>query len=153
IFDALLPLGALTRQGMAVSLAHHAGKGERPIGDAPRGSTALLGHVDISIEMRQPGGNPLTRRRRLAALSRCDETPRQLLIELNAEATEYLAVADEIVDDFLANWDQVRDVHAEAPQKLTRLDILDEWPDDFEKPGRATLWRWLARAVEMQQVA
>ena len=32
IYDALLPLGALTRRGMAVTMAHHPGKGDRPIG-------------------------------------------------------------------------------------------------------------------------
>ena len=29
----------------------------------------LLGHADISIEIRHPGGDPLTHRRRLFALS------------------------------------------------------------------------------------
>src|SRR5258708_9678650 len=46
--------------------------------------TALLAHVDVSIEMRCPGGDPLTRRRRVVALSRHQETPRPLLLELNA---------------------------------------------------------------------
>jgi hypothetical protein len=32
-------------------------------------------------------------------------------------------------------------------QKLTRLDILDEWPADFAKPSTGTLWNWLKRAV------
>src|SRR5947209_5391611 len=95
IYDALLPLGTLLRAGMAVTLAHHPGKKEKPVGLAARGSTAFLAHVDVSIEMRHPGGDPLTRRRRLLAVSRYAETPRRLLVELNADATEYLTVADE----------------------------------------------------------
>ncbi len=76
---SLLPLTALTRANMGVLLLHHPGKGPRPVGQAARGSGALLGHVDISVEMRHPGGDPLTRRRRLQSLSRFADTPRQLL--------------------------------------------------------------------------
>jgi hypothetical protein len=36
----------------------------------------------------------------------------------------------------------------EAPQKLTRDDILAEWPPDFARPNATTLWRWLGRATE-----
>jgi hypothetical protein len=149
IYDALLPLGALTRRGMAVTMAHHPGKGDRPIGLAPRGSTALLAHVDVSIEMRHPGGDPLTRRRRLVALSRYAETPRRLLLELNAQSTEYLVIADGPIDDYLANWDHLRGVLEDAPQKLTRHDILDEWPADFDKPGITALRNWLDRALAL----
>jgi hypothetical protein len=92
MLEILLPLRALTHQAMAVwptplsphggrgqgeggkpmavLILHHPAKGERPLGQAARGSSALLGHVDISIEMRHPGGDPLTRRRRFLALSR-----------------------------------------------------------------------------------
>src|SRR3974377_1369987 len=34
----------------------------------------------------------------------------------------------------------------DAPQKLTRLDILDEWPEDFDKPSPGTLKKWLDHA-------
>jgi hypothetical protein len=152
IYDALLPLGALTRAGMAITMAHHPGKGERPIGLAARGSTALLAHVDISIEMRHPGGDPLTRRRRLLAVSRYAETPRRLLLELNADATDYHTLTDDPTDDFATNWDPLRGVLEEAPQKLTRRDILDEWPTDFEKPGITALRGWLDRAVAVGMV-
>ena len=40
---------------------HHPGKVETRVDLAARGSTALLGHVDISIDMRwRPGGVPVT---------------------------------------------------------------------------------------------
>src|SRR4051812_34518489 len=90
MLEALMPLGALTRDGMAVMLLHHPGPGSRPMGQAARGSGALRGHVDVSIEMRHPGGDPFTRRRRFLSLSRHADTPRQLLLELNADGTEYL---------------------------------------------------------------
>jgi hypothetical protein len=153
IFEALLPLGTLTSLGMAGLALHHPAKGESRPGYAPRGSGALVGHVDVSIEMRHPGGDPLTRRRRFFALSRYAETPRQLLLELNPEATDYLPVVDTHEDGFQANWEQLRMVLSDAPQKLTRLDILDEWPPDFDKPNAVTLSKWLNRAVERSLIA
>jgi hypothetical protein len=147
MLETLLPLAALTRRGMAVLGMHHPSKGHPALGQAARGSGALLGHVDISIELRHPGGHPLTRRRRLLALSRHDATPRQLLIELNAEATDYVVVPDEHEDGFQSNWDVLRLVLDDAPQKLTRDDILDEWPPDFDKPSLNTLRQWLDRAI------
>jgi hypothetical protein len=153
IFDALLPLNDLTRLGMACLALHHPSKGEPRIGCAARGSGALLGHVDISIEMRHPGGDPLTRRRRFFAFSRHAETPRRLLLELNADATDYLPVTDESADSFESNWEVLRLVLDDAPQKLTRLDILDSWPADFNKPNAGTLCKWLNLALERSLIA
>jgi hypothetical protein len=153
MLETLLPLGALTRRGMAVLLLHHPTKAKRRIGEAARGSGALLGHVDISIEMRRPGGNPLSRRRRLLALSRHAETARQSTIELNAEGTDYRALPDAVEEGFQAAWPALRLVLANAPQKLTREGILAEWPLQQREPKAATLWRRLSRGVELGQLA
>jgi hypothetical protein len=40
----------------------------------------------------------------------------------------------------------------DAPQKLTRQDILDEWPPDFATPSANALWRWLDRGVQAGQI-
>lgn len=56
-------------------------------------------------------------------------------------------------DQLQANWQLLQMVLEDVPQKLTRRDILDEWPDDFVKPDRATLWRWLDRALKLNRVA
>ncbi len=108
-------------------------------------TTALLGHVDISIDMRRPGGDPMTRRRRFLCLSRFTETPRQLLLEVNAAGTDYLPVAEPEAgaDGFQAYLDTFQMVLEDAPQKLTRDDILAEWPADFDKPGATQLKLWL----------
>jgi hypothetical protein len=153
ILQTLLPLRALTSNGLAALMLHHPGKGEKPLGQAARGSGALLGHVDISIEMRHPGGDPLTRRRRFIGLSRHAETPRRLLLELNVEDTDYLPVPDPLEEDFQASWDQLRLVLEDAPQKLTRQDVLAEWPPDFAKPHPTKLWRWLDGAVQRGLIA
>jgi hypothetical protein len=155
MLDSLLPLTALTRAQMSVLLLHHPGKGAHPFGQAARGSGALLGHVDVAIEMRHPGGDPMTRRRRLQSLSRFTDTPRQLLLELNADATDYVVVSEEgdHGNDFEAFADAFRMVLEDAPQKLTRDDILAEWPTDFNKPAVSTLKRWLSRAVAVGELA
>src|SRR5437588_2432418 len=110
MLETLLPLGQLQRAGMAVLLLHHPGRGERPLGQAARGSGALLGHVDVSVEMRHPGGDPLTRRRRFLALSRHAATPRQLLLELNPDGTDYVPVVDADEDDLQSGLEPLRQV-------------------------------------------
>jgi len=153
VLETLLPLRALTATGLAVLLLHHPGKGARPLGQAARGSGAMLGHVDVSIEMRHPGGDPLTRQRRFLAWSRHPETPRRLLLELNAEGTDYVPVPDQPEDEFQPSWEPMRLVLEDAPQKLTRQDILAEWPPDFAKPHPTKLWRWLDAGVQRGLIA
>lgn len=152
LLQALQPLALLTSRGMAVLALHHPTKKHAPVGQAARGTGALVAHVDVSIEMRHPGGDPLTRRRRLVALSRYSETPRELLIELNSEGNDYAVVTGESEDGFAANWNVLRMIFEEAPQKLTRDDILLEWPADYDAPCRRTLRIWLSRALEMGRV-
>jgi hypothetical protein len=68
------------------------------------------------------------------------KTPRQLVVEPNPEATEYTVVSDAPQEDgFEANWNVLRMVFEDAPQKLTRQDILGEWPADFDKPSASNL--------------
>jgi hypothetical protein len=148
MLEALLPLTPLLDSGMAGLLMHHTGRGERPLGQAARGSGALLGHVDVSIEMRHPrGARP--RRRRLLTFSRHAESPRQLTLELDEAGTTYHLAADRAEEQFEANWERVRLVLAEAPQKLTRQDVLGEWPPCFDRPEPTALWRWLDRARDL----
>jgi hypothetical protein len=147
--EALQPLRMLTREGMAVLLLHHPRRGDPPVGQAARGSGAFDGFPDVCVEMRHPGGDPFTRRRVLHALSRRPQTPRNLLIELNAEGMDYEVIAAADTDDFRGNWDTVVMVLEEAHHPLTRHEILAEWPSDFPKPAEITLWKWLSRATEL----
>jgi hypothetical protein len=146
--DALAPFVTLAEAGLAVGLWHHPAKGEPPLGQAARGSGALLAAVDIFLEMRHPGGNPFTRRRKLFGWSRYEETPRQMLIELSADGTRYERLAD-ASEDFHAAWDTVCRVLSTSALPLTRQQLRAGWPDDLPKPNETTLWRWLDRAVEL----
>jgi hypothetical protein len=152
VLETLMPLSDLLTRGMAGLLLHHPGRGERAPGQAARGSGALLGHVDVSIDMRHPGGNPLTRRRRLYSLSRHAVTTRQLLIELDTEGTSYQLVDEAPGEQLTDNWHPIQLVLVEAPQKVTRQDILLEWPPDFDRLEATTVRRLLEKAVEQGQV-
>jgi hypothetical protein len=124
ILELLMPVRALTAQGMGALLLHHPSKKAPGLGLAGRGHGALHAEVDISIEMRHAGGNLDSRARRFFTLSRLADTPRHFLFELNADGADYtpLSVPDD--DGFDA-----------------------QRPDDHAKPSLVTLWNWLKRAV------
>lgn len=153
MLDFLLPLQQLAETGPAVWLLHHPGKKSQADGHAGRGSSALVGFVDILIEMscykalRSPD-----RRRRLRAYSRSPETPRQLLIELNAEGTGYTVPARE-AGDLMASWPEVHEILDQADDPLSGKEILALWPDGSKPPCRSTLWRWLKRAADQGRLA
>jgi hypothetical protein len=147
--EALAPLQRLTERGMAVLLLHHPTKRGASEGAAARGSGALPAFVDVIVEMdccgRARAGND--RRRRLIGFSRYDETPRELIVELNAEGTDYAALGDAAEEEFRDNWSRLRATLAGAPGKLTRREIEARWPDEGGPPARTSLRRWLAEAV------
>ena len=147
MLDALAPLQRLAAHGLSVLALHHPAKKEKSDGPSGRGSGALLGCADILVEMRwyrRPGESD--RRRRLIALSRFDETPRQMIVELNAEGTDYLCHGSFAEEEFVSHWRLLKDLLHQAPRKLTRADIRAVWPN-ADRPDATTLYRWLRRAV------
>jgi hypothetical protein len=147
MLEALMPLQRLTAQGMGVLLLHHPKKGQTIDGQLARGSGALNGKADISIEMWTCRHAPEDDRRRvLVGHSRHERTPRRLTIELNAGGTDYLLPGPADAAEFLAGWEPLRQLLAAARDKLTRPEILAAWPGE-ESPGKTTLWRWLDEAV------
>ena len=102
--------------------------------------------------MRLPRGDSLTRRRRLFAYSRHSVTPRLLTMELDETGIVYALVPESVEEQFEASFEPIRLILGEAPQKLTRLDILGEWPAGFDQPSASTVWRWLDTAVSQNLV-
>ncbi|HYT91468.1 MAG TPA: AAA family ATPase [Gemmataceae bacterium] len=148
VLRALLPLQRLTEQGLAVLLLHHPRKHAAGDGQGARGSGALTGFVDVVLEMHWfAHAAEADRRRVLRAWSRLDETPRQLVVELNADGTDYRVVGDGPQQEFVQSWQVLEGVLLDATHKLTRQEILDAWPADFERPRSETLWRWLEQAL------
>jgi hypothetical protein len=153
MMEVLLSLQRLTALNASVLVLHHPRKGEAPEGQAARGSGALSGFVDILLEMGWYGRpSDDDRRRRLRGYSRHEATPRRRVIELSADGTDYRALEDVPPDDFEEGWQRLHAVLEDAGHKLTRRQVLEEWPPDYPKPEGSTLWRWLDRAVQDGQV-
>jgi AAA domain-containing protein len=148
MMEAMLPLRSLTQRGLSTLLTHHPAKGEPLAGQAARGTGALASFTDINLEMSWYQKNELgDRRRRILSQSRFEETPRQLVIELNQDGTDYLVHGDFAMDEFTQNWERVRMVLEDAKGKKTRQQLRADWPPDFPCPSDVTLHRWLQRAV------
>jgi hypothetical protein len=149
MLDVLLPLQALTRRGVAVLVLHHPRKAESAPGRLARGTGALSGLADILIELELVGGAADDdRRRRLSGFSRHRSTPRRLVIEMTADGADYVSLGDYAGHDFADHWKVVSGVLEDATAKLTRAEILAQWPADYVKPSAVVLWRWLDRAVK-----
>jgi hypothetical protein len=149
MLEALMPLQRLTNRGLSVLALHHPSKNDPPLGQAARGSGALSGYVDIILEMRFcPNAPDDDRRRRLYAFSRFDDTPRQRLIELTADGTDYLSHGTFQDDDFASQWRTVQAILAAAARPLSRSEIRQGWPQ-APVPDATTLYRWLERAVAL----
>jgi hypothetical protein len=149
MMDALLPLRRLTERGLAVLLQHHPRKGAEADGQSARGSGALASHADVLLEMTwytQAADDD--RRRVLQGWSRYDETPRQVVLELNAEGTDYVSHGDFAQDTYVQGWGVLRRVLEDAPHKLTRQEVLEWWPLEAGRPSVASVYRWLEQAVE-----
>ena len=150
---ALAPLQRLTAIGLAVLLLHHPRKASGAALE-PRGSGALPSSADVLAELDGPRpGFAGDRRRLLRAVSRFDETPAERLIELSADGTDYTVVTDAGSEEFIGGWGVLRIVLEDASRKLTRLEVLSEWPQDHLKPSAPALWNWLERAVGAGLVA
>jgi hypothetical protein len=148
MLDCLLPLQALASRGPAVWLLHHPAKGKRPDGQAGRGSGALTGFADIVMEMAcVRRARSRDRRRRICAYSHYVETPRHLIVELNADGTDYLMRSDALGSPLVQPWPEIRHILESASDSLTQQTILERWPVEGDAPDRSTLSRWLKRAT------
>jgi hypothetical protein len=149
---ALAPLRRLTAAGAAVLLLHHPRKAD----GTPRGSGALPGFADVLMELSRAAGVGMADRRRwLRAVSRYPQTQAGVFIELATDGRDYavLAAPDSAADAFAAGWPALRGVLTDTWQRLTRRELLEEWPDDHPTPGRTQLADWLERAVAAGCVA
>jgi hypothetical protein len=149
LLDCLLPLQALATLGPAVWLLHHPAKGRRADGQAGRGSSALSGFVDILMEMSCcRRARSRDRRRRICSYSRYAQTPRHLIVELDASGADYLIRTNETGTPLVRTWPEVHYILLRAWEKLTQQAILERWPVEGDPPDRSTLSRWLKRATQ-----
>lgn len=148
MLDTLAPLQQLAARGLSVLALHHPAKKDQGDGPSGRGSGALLACADILVQMRwYRHVADDDRRRRLLALSRFDETPHEMVIELNADGTDYLSRGSFANEEFAEHWALLEGLLRQADRKLSRDEILAGWPTE-DRPDAITLYRRLRRAVE-----
>lgn len=94
---AIQPLQeAAAIHGLAVVIIRHERKGGGNVGDSGRGSSAFGGAVDVVISLRRAEGNSSPSVRLIHALSRFDETPDTLTIELTESGYDSLGSETDI---------------------------------------------------------
>lgn len=136
---ALTPLHRITEAGAAVLLIHHPRKGDANEGQASRGSGALPAFVDIIAELRRFGPDDAEdRRRKLRGLSRFDETPDEVVLELQEDGYVLIGSTTEAKKEDRSG--VIQDLLAEGTAPVTVEEIRESWPDDgVPKPGIRTL--------------
>jgi len=151
--DFLRLLRRFSSAGGCVLLLHHPRKREAERGRTARGSGALPGFVDVVMEIdRYSRLDSDVRRRRLFARSRRPDTPPRLDYEWDAASNEFRLVEDQPQRQFQENREAVLGVLREFGVPLTHAEILQRWPEELERPGRVTLFRWLNKAHEQKLV-
>lgn len=89
---AMAPLIVAAGKGIGIIVARHERKGGGDTGEAARGSTAFGGAVDIIVSLRRGEGNTRSTVRVLRSLSRFEETPDELVVELTDDG--YVVLGD-----------------------------------------------------------
>jgi len=96
---AMAPLQVAAADGLAVVVVRHERKAGGEVGDSGRGSTAFGGAADIVMAVRRRSGNGAPNSREIHALSRFDETPDQLVIELTDVGYRVLGEGSAVAHD------------------------------------------------------
>jgi hypothetical protein len=84
---------------------------------------------------------------RCKALLRFDDTPRELIIELSADGSDYGTRGNFADEEFAAQWSVLEGLLRHADTKLSRQEIYAAWPAE-ERPDAGTVHRWLRRALQ-----
>ena len=138
-------LGAATAAGLAVLIVHHQRKSGGEDGDAIRGSGALLGSVDASMELERLGG----RHRRLVALGRWPAPP-VLVIDHDAETGGWRVVGRAGSREEAAQLNGDERILAALPDDAPGItepdlvDVLGVHPREVAKPLRSLHGRGLS---------
>ena len=130
--EAMRPLQEAAADGLAVLISRHERKGGGEVGESARGSSAFSGAVDIVLSLRRAEGQTRETVRVIQALSRFDETPSELVIDL--------------VDGEYRVLGTMQDVKAQEAREA----VLDELPGDRGRRDRDEGDRRAAQGLEDQ---
>ncbi|NNF44241.1 MAG: AAA family ATPase [Phycisphaerales bacterium] len=136
---ALTPLHHITEAGAGVLLLHHPRKGDGTEGTASRGSGALPGFVDVIVELRRYDAKQHDDTRRvLTGLSRFDETPDEVVLDLREDGYHVVgSKADAMREDRVVVYDEIL---SGADSPMTADEVREQWPvTGIPKPGKRTV--------------
>ena len=140
LLKVMEPLHALTQAGVSVLLLHHPRKQKSEAGHSARGTGALLGFVDISLELSRYGRlTSDSRRRQIVALSRHPNTPERLIYEWDPETGQFAVSDDPVSIQFQQNWHQLQMILSQRTQAATHKELLMDWTDE-PKPAASVLY-------------
>ena len=142
---AIKPLDHLTDLGASVLLIHHFRKGGGSEFVASRGSGAISSAVDIIMEFRRLDlESPTDTKRVLKSISRFQETPREVVIELVDNVYYTRGTKQEVSKE--AKLMKILLILEKAERALTAQDVVDNW--DVESDGRAPNKRTIQRHIK-----
>jgi AAA domain len=135
--EAMRPLQEAASQGLAVVLTRHERKGGGEVGESGRGSSAFGGAVDVILSIRRGEGNTRPTVRIIESLSRFDETPSKLVIELTEGGYKSLGDATAFAEQ-----EAMKAIVELLPSKeenaMTSGDVLDKLKEQDIKRTVAT---------------
>lgn len=149
---SLLPVFQLAKKNIGVLIVHHDRKSGGDYGNAARGSNALTGFVDIIVEVGRLDDNQSPTRRVLKTLSRFDESPSEVVIDL--VDGKYVTLGDKTEVNKQQKLDTLVNCLALIGKGVTISEIFDNWDEDNfgKKPSRSTLQRHLAELIKLDRV-
>ncbi|MFY9532267.1 MAG: bifunctional DNA primase/polymerase [Candidatus Acidiferrales bacterium] len=139
---ALQPLQLAADEGIGVLIVRHERKRGGEVADSGRGSSAYAGAVDIVLSLRRAPGNQKRNVRLIQAVSRFDETPSELLIELGDGGYRSLGEPGE------AAREQTKDVILAALLETKKEAVDIEVLAERTKISRAQLQRVLEELLK-----
>lgn len=149
--SALLPLNSIVESKIGVLLIHHFRKSGGADGTAARGSGALSSYADIIIDFTRLESDGQSTRRELKALSRFEETPGEVVIELNEGTYASIGTKSEISKKF--RLDEVLTILKEGKAEMSAKDIYDNWSAEGTRPVRRTIENYLKELLAGGRVA
>ena len=149
LLEALAPLHQLTDAGATVLLLHHPKKNGPKEGSMARGSGAMLGFVDVSIELTKYAGmNSDSNCRTLRISSRHKNTLPKLSYEWDPSPGVFTRVNDRRTAQFEANLSLFLAQFKDRIEALTIAEVRANWPAGETCPIPNTLYNWAQTAVE-----
>lgn len=136
---ALLPLNHLLENNIAVLLIHHFRKSGGEEGTASRGSGALASKVDIIVEFKRLQGEESSTKRVIKTYSRFEETPSEIVIELEDDEYKVLGTKVEVVKQ--KKLDVFKIELEKYSNGATISEIRADWSED-KAPSDRTLRRY-----------